>query len=133
MSVPPPLLHPSPSSFTLCLHSPLCRSQFTALRAQHCHSSVVRLSQTISSRGSLPISPKQRGMTGRRAGCHTSELLRDFLASRGQPVVRSWSGWGDGVNSFAQNKQDNKPILMPTEEHNLTLSICKLWRLLPAL
>lgn len=41
--------------------------------------------------------------------------MRFLLQPRTNWVVRSWWEWGDGLNSFGKNKQDNKPTLMPTE------------------
>lgn len=93
-------------------------------------------SRTTSFRASFPFllraNMERHGrMLGRLP--HVRASMRFLLQPRTNWVVRSWWEWGDGVNSFAKNKQDNKPTLMPTEEHNLTLSICKWWCLLPPL
>lgn len=109
------------------------------LIVEHCSSFLVWLWSRAKAQAPGPLSPFLLRAQAERQGTmpgilpHIRASTTFPLQPRTSWVVRSWLDWGDGVKSFAKNKQDNKPTLMPTEEHNLTLSICKLWCLLPPL
>ena len=130
--------NPATFSFTLCLSFLSANHSLLSLIFKHLYSSLVRLRSRAEPHAPglspflLRAKMSRRGrMLGRLP--HVRPSGRIFHQPRTNWVIRSWSEWGDGVKSFAKNKQNNKPTLMPTEGHNLTLSVCKLWCLLPPL